>query len=102
MKVTFPRMPSSTSCLPRTQCGQLRCCVPVCTTRPVSFTAFTISTPSGMECIMGFSQIHVFAGANRIDEHLLVPVIGAAYEHCIDVLAIKHLAIFELGLTPRT
>ena len=42
--------------------------------------------------------LHVFAGLQRVDDDLRVPVIGRADGHHVDVVAIQHLAIVRVDL----
>src|ERR1035438_9263543 len=46
MNVTWPRPPEATISRACWKCGQLRCCMPVCTTRFESATALSSGSPS--------------------------------------------------------
>ena len=49
----------------------------------------------------GLLHVGVLAGMHRINEHLLMPVVGAADDDRIDILAVEQLVVIEVGFGIR-
>ena len=46
----------------------------------------------------GLFDISVLAGIHRVNQHLLVPVVGAANQHGVDILAVQNFMIVGVSL----
>ena len=73
--------------------GMLRCCMPTWTTFLFRFWASMIAAPFGQVVGQRLLDVDILAGIAGVDGHRHVPVVGAADQDGVDVLAVEELAV---------